>query len=926
MFDCMLSQFHCHSMLGSTSIYCLLLLLMPSASLAVYDHYRLPTALEPQHYDIRILTHLNASDLRFEGAVRIDLLVLQATRNITLHARNLRIDKSGISLTGGEERQCLSDMDIELNEVYDYYTLHLCRDLELGQTYQLTMHFESSLNATESGYYNSSYTDAASQEKHYLAVTQFSPTFARQAFPCFDEPPWKATFNVTLGYHKRYTGLSNMPIRQCRKHESLLDYVWCEHEQLSRTSTYLVAFAVHDLTNAATVQSDTKNRVIFRNWLQPKAVDQANFSIAMAPRVIGYFEDLFRVDFPLRKIDQLAAPTHRFSAMENWGLVTFKEAKFVHSPKDLQAARDGKAKTLAHEYAHQWFGNLVTMKWWNDLWLKEGPSTYFAYLALDALQPDWCCGERFIGEDLERFFLQDSASSARAISREVKDPAQILGQFSEYVYEKGALIMRMLHKMIGEEAFLLAIRSYLSVHSFGNVEQAHLWQSMQAAAVEEKVLHPDFNLGRAMDSWTLQGGYPLVTAVRDYETGSVSLNQTRFYLEKGLREGAATGNCWWVPLSLVSQNDPDFERTRPQSWLECPTSAHTVELPLSTALNEWFILNPQVSVIYRVNYDEHNWRMIISTLANDPSFGGIPGYNRVQLMDDLMALGAVKLLSYDWAFDLFEYLQREEEFLPWKRSLGLLDRLGMLLSGRQATEFKVYMAKLLTAPYSRLPKLGAITSMSSTNREVSLMRLIYAQACRYRVDDCVAQARQAFLRDSNGFLELPADLQEVAYCTAIEQGGEANFQHVMQLFRNSTNAPQQGIYASALGCSRNISLLGEFLDYTLQSEKEEVSDCYMLTVKTALTRENVAIEAADHILSHAKRLTEKFKKRQLTSLLQTLAGNLHRPEDSARLKEQLKDLKQFEEPLQKALDMVKVNQQWQRDCSGDFSQALGRHI
>ncbi|XP_033252291.1 aminopeptidase N-like [Drosophila miranda] len=575
-----------------------------------------------------------------------------------MHARNLRIDKSGISLTGGGERQCLTDMDIELNEVYDYYTLHLCRDPELGQTYQLTMHFESSLNATESGYYNSSYTDAASQEKHYLAVTQFSPTFARQAFPCFDEPPWKATFNVTLGYHKRYTGLSNMPILQCRQHESLLDYVWCEHEQLSRTSTYLVAYAVHDLTNAATVQSDTKNRVIFRNWLQPKAVDQANFSIAMAPRVIGYFEDLFRLDFSLRKIDQLAAPTHRFSAMENWGLVTFKEAKFVHSPNDLQVARDGKAKTLAHEYANQWFGNLVTMKWWNDLWLKEGPSTYFAYLAV---QPDWGCGERFIGEDLERFFLQDSASPARAISREVKDPAQILGQFSEYVYEKGALIMRMLHKMIGEEAFLLAIRSYISVHSFGNVEQAHLWQSMQAAAVEEKVLPLTSIL---VEPWTRGRCRGLSTGHRC----------------SGLRNGQREPQS----NEILPGERPEGRRQRPEgrqllSWLECPTSAHTVELPLSTARSEWFILNPQVSVIYRVNYDEHNWRMIISTLADDSSFGGIPVYNRVQLMDDLMALGEGKLLSYDWAFDLFEYLQREEEFLPWKRSL--LDRLGTLLSG-----------------------------------------------------------------------------------------------------------------------------------------------------------------------------------------------------------------------------------------------------
>ncbi|SPP73558.1 aminopeptidase N [Drosophila guanche] len=912
-------------MLGSTAICCLsLMLLLPSASLAVYDHHRLPTSLEPLHYDLRILTHLNATDLRFEGDVSIDLRVLQSTQNITLHARNLRINESRISLTG-KGFTATEELQIELNELYDYYILHLCRELELGEIYQLTLHFESLLNATESGYYNSSYTNAETKEKHYMAVTQFSPTFARQAFPCFDEPYWKATFNVTLGYHKSYTGLSNMPIRRCHKHESLHSYVWCEHEQLLRTSAYLVAFAVHDLTNAATVPSDTKHGVIFRNWLQPKAVDQGNVSIEMAPKVLGYFEDLFQLDFPLRKIDQFAAPTHRFSAMENWGLVTFKEDKFVHIPGvDLQEPEDSKAKTLAHEYAHQWFGNIVTMKWWNDLWLKEGPSTYFTYLALDALQPASGRGERFIGKDLARFFRQDSASSVRAISREVKDPAQILGQFTEYVYEKGALIVRMLHKLLGEEAFFLAIRSYLAQHSFGNVAQADLWQSMQQAAKELKVLPADFQLAPAMDTWTLQGGYPLVTAIRDYETGRVSLNQTRFYLERGLREAAATAdNCWWVPLSFVSQTQPDFEQTRPQFWLECPRQ--TVELPSGPSRDGWLILNPQVSAIYRVNYDEQNWRMIINSLRNDPNFGDIHVLNRVQLMDDLMALGGVQLLSYDWAFDLFEYLQREEHFLPWDRSLGLLNRIGMLLTGQQAKEFRVYMAKLLTLLYRRLPKLGARTGMSSTIRDMALTRLTYTQACRYRVDDCNEQAKLLIMRHLNT-LELPADLQEVAYCTTIEQGGEAEFQHVWQLFRNSTHASQQGMWASALGCSRNISLLRQFLDYTLESEKKETNDCYLLAVQTTLTREHLGVEAADHTLSHAKRLNEKFKKRQLTSLLQTLAGGLHKPQDSERLREQLKDLKQFEKPLQKALELVRVNQQWQRDCSADFSQALAKYI
>ncbi|XP_041565825.1 aminopeptidase N [Drosophila elegans] len=893
-----------------------LLLMIPSIP-AMYDHYRLPTALEPLHYNLRILTHLESTDQRFEGSVNIDLLARESTKNITLHAAYLEIDENRTIVRSDKNNNCVTD--IEVNEVYNFYILHLCQELEKGQLYQLEMHFSAKLNDSLSGYYNSSYTHESRNDVHRLAITQFSPTFARQAFPCFDEPSFKSTFNVTLGHHKNYTGLTGMPVLGCEEHDSLENYIWCDHEQLLRTSTYLVAYAVHDLENAATEESDTFNRVIFRNWMQPKLLDREMISRQMAPKLLALYENLFQSNFPLRKIDQLTVPTHRFSAMENWGMVVFNEEKLPENQGvDLQQQKDKYAETVAHEYAHQWFGNLVTMKWWNDLWLKEGPSTYFAYLALDILQPDLTRGERFIAKDLGTFFAKDSSDTVPAISKDVKDPSQILGQFTEYVYKKGALTVRMLHKLLGEESFFRGIRSFLSKYSLGNVAQGDLWDSLEETA------DLDFNLSRTMDSWTLQGGYPLVTLIRDYKTGGLTLNQTRFYQGKNISKNSP---CWWVPLSFVKQSLPDFEQTTPQFWLECPSSTQVVHLSGVPAPDEWIILNPQVSTIFRVNYDEHNWELIRESYCTDPNSGGIHKLNRAQLVDDFMALASVKLQKYDKAFSLLDCLKKEQDLLPWQRGVGILNGLGALLHGQEAKDFKIYMQKLLLPLYNRFPKLAGIARSNPAIKDIPFLQFVYSQSCRYHVGDCINQANILTTSHRNGSqVELPIDFQKIAYCSLLEEGGEKEFLTILGLFQNSTNAAQRRIWASAFGCSRDFKLFEQFLDFTFKSEEKLFSDCFMIAVRTALSREHMVTPTGNYILSHAKTLGEKFKKKELTGLLLSLAENLQSSEELEQLNVHLKDLKEYEEPLRKALDLGQINQKWHKDCSSDFSEALRKRI
>ncbi|XP_034476123.1 aminopeptidase N [Drosophila innubila] len=896
-----------------------LLLLMSVGVLSMNDPYRLTDLFKPEHYNLRILTHLNGpNQLRFEGQVKIHFHVLDQTRNITLNAKNLTIDQNRVTLSSQSGNNCI--VNAELNEDKELYILHLCEVLQQTVKYELIIPFKGPLNSNDTGYYWSSFQDSLTNQTSYLAVTQFSPTFARLAFPCFDEPHLKATFRVTLGYHRNYTGFSNTPIAKCEDHETLANYIWCEHEPIFRTSTYLVAYAVHNLTRVATQSIDTVHNVTFSSWVQPKVVNEAHFLSNLAPKVLSHLEKLLEYSFPLRKVDQLAVPTHKFSAMENWGLITFKESKFVHNDREeMLESKESKSSTMAHEYAHQWFGNLVTMKWWNDLWLKEGPSTYFGYLTLDALMPDWGTGDRYFANDLATFFRQDAINSTIPISRDVQGSESILKQFSEYVYKKGSLTVRMLHKLLGDEIFYSGIRSYVKKHAYDSVVQTDLWQVMEEA-VNAHSSHNKTRVSTVMDSWTLQAGYPIVSVNRNYTTASVTVNQTRFWL---VDDEDHPASCWWIPLTFVTQQQANFNMTQPQFWLKCPKIDRTLELLHKPTADEWIILNPQVNTIYRVNYDDRNWRLIINTLNSAENFGGVHELNRAQLMDDLMALAWKEMQSYELAFSLLEYLPLERHYIPWKRILDVLNRHGDLLSYGNANIFRMFIRKLVASLYERCPSLESLQTTTTSIQEITLCRLAYAEACRYGLENCTDQAMGFTLETDEE--QVPVDFRDIVFCTNIEFGNEMQFELMMQRFQNKTFESRKSAWATGLGCSRNFTQLQQFLDYLLQSTEATTGNYYVEAVTSALHRKYVALETSEHILQHATILNDKLNAKQIKSLVLLLVEN-----DTIFIKEEklqeLKSLKKFKEPLELAVELRKVNQKWLTERSQEFIRVLTKYI
>lgn len=290
----------------------------------------------------------------------------------------------------------------------------------------------------------------------------------------------------------------------CLYSDKIADYVWCEFEESVPMSTYLIAYSVNDFSNKP---STLANSTLFRTWARPNAIEQCDYAADFGPKVLKYYEDLFGIEFPLPKIDQIAIPDFSAGAMENWGLVTYREIALLYSADHSSLAdKQRVASIVAHELAHQWFGNLVTMKWWTDLWLNEGFATYVASLGVENINPEWQAMEQESLGNLLTIFRRDALESSHPISRPIEMVSEISESFDQISYQKGSTVLRMMHLFLGDESFRAGLQNYLQRFSYKNAEQDNLWESLTQAAHKYRVLPKNFDIKSIMDSWTLQTG------------------------------------------------------------------------------------------------------------------------------------------------------------------------------------------------------------------------------------------------------------------------------------------------------------------------------------------------------------------------------------------------------------------------------------
>lgn len=903
--------------------------------------YRLPVNIQPKHYKLQVLTHIDDDrGFEFSGKVFITLKAIEKSRNVTLHSKDLEIDEKNIIINTIDNVKSDGPFKVdktEVNERHDYYIMHLSNSLQVNQEYILEIPFSGELNKNLYGYYRSSYLNKKTGRKEWLAVTQFEPTHARMAFPCFDEPELKATFQIIIGHEKKYRAISNMPLKSSTPVDGLDDWVWDEFEESVPMSTYLVAYTVNNFGYKES-KLTSKTGVVFRTWARRDALTQVEYAKEIGPKVLKFYEDYFSLPFPLPKMDQIAIPDFSAGAMENWGLVTYRETALLYE-KNVSTAHSKQrvASVISHELAHQWFGNLVTMKWWTDLWLNEGFATYVASLGVEYLHPEWDSYTEETLDNILRVFKVDALKSSHPVSVEIGEASEISQIFDAISYDKGSCILRMMHLFLGEETFRKGITNYLMKHTYKNAMQDDLWDGITEVAHNLRTIPETFTVKEIMDSWTLQTGYPVITITREYTTGNATITQTR-YLQDSYASRNANGDCWWVPLSFTRQSECNFNDTHAKEWLTCKNNKVTpITIKTLASEDEWVIFNIQLSGLYKIKYDERNWDLLIDTLMSR-EFTKISTMNRAQLIDDALGLAWTGDQDYNIAMRLIEYLAMEREYLPWKAALTNLASVNRMLRTTPDYEnFRLYMKKILSPIYSALGGLGPNDKTSERLSAVKHKLLIASWACQFDVEDCVPKSQEYFKEwekidnpDKNN--PVPLDLRSVVYCTAIKYGSDSEWQFLWQRYINSNVASEKQIILAALGCSREIWILLRYLEWSFSETNGIRKQDSFIAFGSVARAESGFLLARDFLYEHIQSIHDYLAPdtSKLSRIISPLADQMnteHDFDDMKKFIEQNKPLfEKASEGIKRSLETIEINSQWKARNKNILPQKLAKFL
>ena len=491
---------------------------------------RLQDAVRPSNYKLRIMPDI--SNAKFSGEETITLTIAETVKEIVLHAAEISISTAALRNHSGNTISTSVKYDEEKQQII----LSLDAPAEPAE-WQLELHFDGILNNKLRGFYRSTFKDASGAEKQ-IATTKFEPSDARRAFPCFDEPEFKAVFEISLLIDENLTAIANSPIVSETAAGSGKKLV--QFAPSIKMSSYLVAYIVGEFEASAPVVS--KSGTPIRVVSVPGKQHLTAFALKWAKFSLDFFADFFGINYPGEKLDLIAIPDFASGAMENFGAITFREtALLLDETKATHAELQRVAEVISHENAHMWFGDLVTMDWWNGLWLNEAFATFMAALAVDAFEPSWKFWEGFNIHKAAAMRI-DGLHSSRSIEFPVATPEDARAMFDILTYEKGCAILRMLQLYIGEEVFRKGCATYMKRHAYANTETADLWAAI-GEAVHEAGLAIDVE--KMMDTWVFQKGFPLI-AVQRNENNSVTLSQSAFrYL---IDARASAEEIWYAPV------------------------------------------------------------------------------------------------------------------------------------------------------------------------------------------------------------------------------------------------------------------------------------------------------------------------------------------------------------------------------------------
>ncbi|XP_011690580.1 PREDICTED: uncharacterized protein LOC105451677 [Wasmannia auropunctata] len=768
---------------------------------------RLSTNVKPISYSILLIPNLQDNICR--GNSKITVVIQEhATNNITLHVGSLiEIKTVNISVLVPNYGNLPRNFSTSYDNITEMYTISTSETFAKDDHIEITFVWRGIMLDDKNmvGFYRSSYFDDNGQIK-WLAVTQFGMTYARHAFPCFDEPSFKAKFNISIVRDDNYRSLSNMPLTLTRELIDFKDKSCDIFDQSIPIPTYLVTFVISEFDFR---NSTSSGGIQFKVWSKPSTINQTQYALKIGTTAIELFNKKFNEIYILPKMDIVAVPDFGNSAMENWGLTTYRESFVLYDGKESSAtAQQMVTSTIVHELAHQWFGNLVTPKWWSYFWLSEAFATYFEYFATAEIKTTWNMKEQFVVQQHQPALIADSFCDSLPMTRVIS--RKLLNILDMITYSKGASIVRMMNLIFGTKIFEDGLRSYIQnnkVKGLGHPDV--LWKAINDQVI--KSVDPrlkSIDVKTIMDTWTTKAGYPVVTIVINDNGVILPLYQNRFLLTNFTCE-SPTNHTWTIPLTFTTQSKPDFDNTIPKYWMS--TERYNIRVKVDP--KEWVIFNLQSSGFYRVNYNNRGWQNIFNSLKNG-NLDDIHVLNRASIVDDLLNLGRAGYQNYAMVLDGLLYLKRETNYLPFKAAFNGFEYLNMRFTGHEEhSYFKLYVLSLIDNIHMQL----RYEDKENDDRLTILLRQeVNNWLCKFDDNECVTIYKEKFKQwRTNATARIMPNERTIAYCIAMRYGTSEDWDFLWKEYLNSNYPSDQMVILEALGCSQNTTILEKYLLYAI---------------------------------------------------------------------------------------------------------------
>ncbi|KAM3257089.1 hypothetical protein ACQJBY_049440 [Aegilops geniculata] len=837
---------------------------------------RLPSFAAPRRYELFLRPDLVACT--FSGSVAISVAVTAPTRFLVLNALDLSVNRTSIRF------QALEPTEVVFFKDDGVLVLGFAKELPLGEGV-LKMDFNGILNEQMRGFYRSKYQYKGKERN--MAVTQFESVDARRCFPCWDEPAFKAKFKLTLEVPSELVALSNMPVGNATFAGPIKTVRYLESPPMS---TYLVAIVV-GLFEYVEGMTTKGTRVCV--YTQIGKSNQGKFALDVGVKSLNLYKDYFDTPFPLPKLDMVAIPDFAAGAMENYGLVTYREVALLFDDKSSSASsRQSVAITVAHELAHQWFGNLVTMEWWTHLWLNEGFATWVSHLAVDSFFPQWNIWTQFLDSTTTALRL-DSLEASHPIEVEIHHASEVDQIFDAISYDKGASVIRMLQSYLGAERFQKAMASYMKKYAFSNAKTEDLW-----AVLEKETGEPVKDL---MTIWTKQKGYPVINA--KIKGNDIEIEQAQFLLD-----GSSGSGMWIVPIT----SGCGAYDTQKKFLLKLKRDKMVIGSQCGDRKkggNFWTKLNINGTGFYRVKYDDE----LAAALQNALETKKLSLMDKIGTVDDLYALSIARQKTFASLLHLLYGYRGEADYSVLSHINTVTTSIAKVSADATpalAGDIKQLLIKILLSPAE---KLGWDPKKGESHLDVMLRPLLLTALVQLGHGKTINEGVRRFnifTRDRGTSL-LPPDTRKAAYLSVMQNVSSSNrsgYDALRKIYKESAEGEERLQVLGILSSCRDKSIVLESLNLIFTNEVRN-QDAYILL-------RGIQPEAREiswnWLKENWERISKTFAGSLVTDFVKTIVPLFTSNEKAAEISKffATRTKPGFERTLKQSLENVRISARW----------------